>query len=237
MINNQEIKLNEQNDLDLILTFSNNKIVHLKSEKNISRKINLKGEFVNLNIIELEYHNTKYLIAEKNDANIDQKTKNLIDDDIDDIIKLGQLIINIDKFPYSSSKTKDLLKSKNYENSIRKNEFGIIYINDSWMYLIPEYDAKKEVQFFSENIKIKLCECMKEKLKSISLNQVNFNESFHKCLDLKIEKIVEEMYNSYSTYFNEEELKENDKNDIFNSEVKLFMETLNEYLIKTCLQK
>ena len=235
MINSKEVELYSQNELDLIFTFSGNKTVYLNSEERISKKINFKREFTNLNKIELKYQNVKYLIAVRNDTN--KKITNLIDDDIDKIIKLGKLDINIDKFPYSDSKSKDLLKNESYANSIRNNEFEIIYINDSWMYVIPKYDAKKEVLLFSEKVKIELCECVKDKLKDKSLNDLNLRESYAQCFNSKIEKLIEEMYKSYSTYFNEEELNENEKNDVFNSEVKLFMETLNEYLIKTCLKK
>ena len=235
-INKQNLLPNQFSELELTLFFSNNKTIHLNCENDFSKKINLTEEFEKLVKIELEYEKIKYLITEDY-QNLDENLKNIIINDIDKIKKLKELNIDIDKFPYSNPKTKELLKVINYENSIRNKEFAVLYINNSWMYMIPEYNAEKEVLMFVENEKISLCKCMRINFKEENLTQENFNTVFHQCLDNKIEKMVKEMYYSYSTYFNKEELIENEKKDVFNSEIKLFLDTINNYLIYTCFKK
>ena len=235
-INKQNLLPNQFYELELTLFFSNNKTIHLNSENDFSKEINLTEEVEKLVKIELEYEKVKYLITEDY-QNLDKNLKNIIVNDIDKINEFKGLNIDIDKFPYSNPKTKELLKEINHENSIRKNEFGVLYINNSWMFMIPEYNVEKEVLMFVENEKISLCKCMRINLKEENFTQEKFNTVFHQCLDEKIKKMVKEMYYSYSTYFNKEELIENEKNDVFNSEIKLFLDTINNYLIHTCFKK
>lgn len=231
--NSKKIFSNENSEMNLTLTFSENKILNIKS----NHKVKLKGEYENLIRIEFEYLDKKYFIAEKNKSEINKTLKNLISDEIEKIIKLGKLKINVDTYPFSNPKSIELLKSINYENSIIKNDFGIIYINNSWMFIIPEFNVKNEVNYFTEIEKNFLCNCVTKELKKYDFNDINYNNAFHNCLDSKLDNIIMKMYNSYSSYFTEEELIENEKNEIFNSEVKLFMKTLNDFLIINCLKQ
>jgi hypothetical protein len=83
-INKQNLLPNQFYELELTLFFSNNKTIHLNSENDFSKEINLTEEVEKLVKIELEYEKVKYLITEDY-QNLDKNLKNIIVNDIDKI--------------------------------------------------------------------------------------------------------------------------------------------------------